>query len=49
MERVSTIACGYKDAIYLDRLWHDPLMKLRGRPPCDSAPDYRLVNAALLM
>jgi hypothetical protein len=28
MERVSAIACGYEDAIDLDRLRHDPLMKL---------------------
>src|SRR5437870_5910944 len=28
MARVSAIACGHKDAIDLDRLRHDPLMKL---------------------
>src|SRR5258707_10682068 len=28
MERVSAIACGYKDAIDLDRLGDDPLMKV---------------------
>jgi hypothetical protein len=28
MERVSAIACGYKDANDLDELRHDPLMKL---------------------
>ena len=34
MERVSAIACGYEDAIDLDRLRHDPLMKLAvGRCP----------------
>ena len=34
MERVSAIACGYKDAIDLDRLRHDPLMKVTvGRCP----------------
>ena len=34
MARVSAIACGYKDAIDLDRLRHDPLMKLAvGRCP----------------
>jgi hypothetical protein len=39
MVRVSTIACGYKDAIDLDRLRHDPLMKVAvGRCPTSSAP-----------
>jgi hypothetical protein len=34
MARVSAIACGYEDAIDLDRLRHDPLMKLAvGRCP----------------
>jgi hypothetical protein len=34
MERVCAIACGHKDAIDLDRLRHDPLMKLAvGRCP----------------
>src|SRR5271167_2523441 len=34
MARVSAIACGYKDANDLDRLRHDPLMKLAvGRCP----------------
>src|SRR5262249_33240475 len=34
MERVSAIACGYQDANDLDRLRHDPLMKLAvGRCP----------------
>jgi hypothetical protein len=28
MARVSAIACGHKDAIDLDRLRHDPLMKV---------------------
>ena len=28
MARVTAIACGHKDAIDLDRLRHDPLMKL---------------------
>ena len=28
MARVSAIACGHEDAIDLDRLRHDPLMKL---------------------
>src|ERR1700722_19961683 len=28
MERLSAIACGHKDAIDLDRLRHDPLMKV---------------------
>jgi hypothetical protein len=31
MARVSAIACGHKDAIDLDRLRHDPLMKTCGR------------------
>src|SRR5258708_8640239 len=30
MERVSAIACGYKDAVHLDRLRADPLMKGTG-------------------
>ncbi len=39
MERVSAIACGYKDAIDLDRLRHDPLMKATvGRCPETGAP-----------
>jgi hypothetical protein len=39
MERVSAIACGYKDAIDLDRLRHDPLMKVAvGRCPETGAP-----------
>src|SRR5215831_10795512 len=39
VERVSAIACGYKDAIDLDRLRHDPLMKLTvGRCPETGAP-----------
>src|SRR5258705_114631 len=39
MERVSAIACGYKDAIDLDRLRHDPLMKVAvGRCPETAAP-----------
>src|SRR3974390_3504769 len=34
MERAAAIACGYEDAIDLDRLRHDPLMKLAvGRCP----------------
>src|SRR3974377_1501653 len=38
-ERVSAIACGYKDAIDLDRLRHDPLMKITvGRCPETGAP-----------
>ena len=37
--RVSAIACGYKDAIDLDRLRHDPLMKATvGRCPETGAP-----------
>ena len=37
--RVSAIACGYKDAIDLDRLRHDPLMKVAvGRCPTSGAP-----------
>src|SRR5258707_13239135 len=39
MERGSAIACGYKDAIDLDRLRHDPLMKVTvGRCPETGAP-----------
>jgi hypothetical protein len=34
MERASAIACGHKEAIDLDRLRHDPLMKVAvGRCP----------------
>ena len=34
MARAAAIACGYKDAIDLDRLRHDPLMKIAvGRCP----------------
>jgi len=39
MARVSAIACGHKDAIDLDRLRHDPLMKVAvGRRPASGAP-----------
>jgi Transposase DDE domain group 1 len=39
MARVSAIACGHKDAIDLDRLRHDPLMKVAvGRCPITGAP-----------
>ena len=39
MSRVSAIACGHKDAIDLDRLRHDPLMKIAvGRCPTTGAP-----------
>jgi hypothetical protein len=39
MARVSAIACGHKDAIDLDRLRHDPLMKVAvGRCPATGAP-----------
>src|SRR4051794_12204572 len=39
MARVSAIACGHKDAIDLDRLRHDPLLKLTvGRCPDSGAP-----------
>jgi Transposase DDE domain group 1 len=39
MARVAAIACGYKDAIDLDRLRHDPLMKVAvGRCPTSGAP-----------
>jgi Transposase DDE domain group 1 len=39
MARVSAIACGYEDAIDLNRLRHDPLMKVAvGRCPESSAP-----------
>jgi hypothetical protein len=38
-ERVSAIACGYEDVIDLDRLRHNPLMKLTvGRCPQTGAP-----------
>ena len=39
MARVAAIACGHKDAIDLDRLRHDPLMKVAvGRCPQTDAP-----------
>jgi hypothetical protein len=39
MARASAIACGYEDAIDLDRLRHDPLMKVAvGRCPQSGAP-----------
>jgi hypothetical protein len=39
MARTSAIACGHKDAIDLDRLRHDPLMKVAvGRHPRTGAP-----------
>jgi hypothetical protein len=39
MARVCAIACGHKDAIDLDRLRHDPLMKIAvGRCPTTGAP-----------
>ena len=39
MARVSAIACGHEDAIDLDRLRHDPLMKVAvGRCPITGAP-----------
>ena len=39
MARVSAIACGHEDAIDLDRLRHDPLLKLVvGRCPDSGAP-----------
>jgi hypothetical protein len=39
MTRASAIACGYEDAIDLDRLRHDPLMKVAvGRCPQSGAP-----------
>src|SRR5262245_31148706 len=39
MARVSAIACGHADAIDLDRLRHDPLLKLAvGRCPDSGAP-----------
>ena len=39
MARVAAIACGHEDAIDLDRLRHDPLMKIAvGRCPTTGAP-----------
>jgi hypothetical protein len=39
MARASAIACGYEDAIDLDRLRHDPLLKMAvGRCPESGAP-----------
>jgi hypothetical protein len=39
MARVAAIACGHEDAIDLDRLRHDPLMKVAvGRCPITGAP-----------
>jgi hypothetical protein len=55
MERVAAIACGHKDAIDLDRLRHDPLMKVAvGRCPDSGAAlasqstISRLENAPLI-
>jgi hypothetical protein len=52
MARAAAIACGHKDAIDLDRLRHDPLMKLAvGRCPdsgaalCSQSTISRLENA----
>src|ERR1700686_1864863 len=52
MERVSAIACGHEDAIDLDRLRHDPLMKLAvgrcpesGQPLASQSTISRLENA----
>jgi hypothetical protein len=52
MARVSAIACGHKDAIDLDRLRHDPLMKLAvgrcpesGQPLASQSTISRLENA----
>ena len=39
MARAAAIACGYEDAIDLDRLRHDPLLKVAvGRCPQTGAP-----------
>src|SRR6202522_540328 len=47
MARVSAIACGHKDAIDLDRLRHDPLMKLAvGRCLESGAPLERATHIA---
>ena len=55
MARASAIACGHVDAIDLDRLRHDPLLKLAvGRCPDSGAPlasqstISRLENAPLI-
>src|SRR6201987_1812479 len=52
MARASAIACGYKDAIDLDRLRHDPLMKMAvdrcpesGAPLASQSTISRLENA----
>src|SRR5258707_10019990 len=52
MSRVLVIACGHEDAIDLDRLRHDPLMKLAvcrcpesGRPLASQSTISRLENA----
>jgi hypothetical protein len=37
--RVATIACGHEDAFDLDRIRHDPLMKITvGRYPTSETP-----------
>jgi len=53
MARVAAIACGYKDGIDLDRLRHDPLLKVAvgrcptsGAPLCSQSTISRLENAA---
>src|ERR1700755_745668 len=52
MARVCAIACGHEDAIDLDRLRHDPLMKVAvrrcpttGAPPASQSTISRLENA----
>ena len=52
MARVSAFACGHKDAIDLDRLRHDPLLKvavgrcpITGAPPPSQSTISRLENA----
>src|ERR1700735_3438040 len=49
MARVSAIACGHKDAIDLDRLRHDPLMKLAGGrgPQSGEAPASQSTHSRL--
>jgi hypothetical protein len=38
MASPSAIACGYEDAVDLDRLRHNPLMKVAARCPASGAP-----------
>src|SRR5277367_6343926 len=49
MARVSAIACGHEDAIDLDRLRHDPLMKVAvGNCPRSGTPEFSKASISRL-